>query len=66
MPVAMAKDGLLGALGSQTDIPIYVHTVNDADVAGCLFSMGAQGIYSDDLAPAELPVFNGSSKECSI
>lgn len=65
MPQAMADAGLLQAVIEATDFPVYVHTINDPQTASCLLARGASGIYSDDLAQAEVKDIRATAANCS-
>lgn len=65
MPQAMADAGLLQAVIEATDFPVYVHTINDPQTASCLLARGASGIYSDDLAQAEVKDIRAAAANCS-
>ncbi|NBT32870.1 MAG: hypothetical protein EBT13_13490 [Rhodobacteraceae bacterium] len=56
--VTMPIDRALGTslvrdLLDQTGTPVYVHTVNDPELAACLKSIGVAGIYSDSLGTSD-------------
>lgn len=63
MPVEMARSGLLAALADELDLPLYVHTVNDRIAAACLRSLGATGVYTDDLDASDL-TYTPSATAC--
>jgi glycerophosphoryl diester phosphodiesterase len=65
MPQSMAEDGLLRQVTEATGIPVYIHTVNDPDVAGCMLAMGAAGIYSDDLGAEAVTSLRQTTITCS-
>jgi len=46
----LADNPKLAAIAQKYDIKLYVHTVNDAEVAEKMFALGAAGIYTDDEA----------------
>lgn len=64
MPLAVAEDGLLGAVTRATGMPVYVHTINDRATAACLLRQGATGIYSDDLGTEDLDQLMDLSTPC--
>ena len=65
MPQEMADSGLLEALRAGTDLPLYVQTINDPEIASCLLARGASGIYSDDLGQSDVSNLSGSVADCS-
>lgn len=65
MPQEMADSGLLEALRTGTNLPLYVHTINDPEIAYCLMARGASGIYSDDLSQSDVSNLSGSVADCS-
>lgn len=44
---------LVRDLLDQTGTPVYVHTVNEPELAACLKSIGVAGIYSDSLGTSD-------------
>lgn len=49
MPAEWAWEGSLEAIRAGTNLPVLVHTINDANSAACLKQLGAAAIYSDDV-----------------
>lgn len=47
MPGQWGIDGILSQVRDLVDIPVFVHTVNNAATISCLRSLGATGIYTD-------------------
>ena len=64
MPISFAMNGLMRALKERTDIPIYVHTVNDKELAACLMALGAAGIYSDVLGEPDITALGRPPESC--
>ena len=64
MPLSMTRSGLLRDVDHTPGVPVYVHTINDAQIAACLIRQGAAGIYSDDLTTAELNQIIGNNSSC--
>ena len=64
MPVEMARSGLLRSLADTAALPIFVHTVNDVELARCLLGLGAAGLYSDDLSRSDIEHSAPAGQDC--
>jgi len=64
MPEQWAVEGDLVDIRNQTGLPILVHTINDIETAGCLKTLGAAAIYSDDLGAEDFSTASGF--ECAL
>lgn len=65
MPQDWAIEGVMETVLANTDLPVLVHTINNAHTAGCLKSLGASGVYSDDIGSKEFSAMVPSASACS-
>lgn len=55
MPQSRADESDLASLLRDAGVAVYVHTINDVEVARSMQERGAWGVYSDTLNPSDLP-----------
>lgn len=59
IPQRRSDDAPLITGMQKLGVPVYVHTINDPDVARTLLGRGVHGIYSDTLASLDEPALDG-------
>ena len=66
MPISFALSGLIQTIQTKTKIPVYVHTVNDPELAACMMALGAAGLYSDSLGKEDIENLPKSPDDCQM